>query len=372
MAEDVSTIFEYVKTQTDTFDERPLGDVDSLVLSWLSYWTLGRDASSAETTVGAPIKELYRNGHFTAVTTVSWNVELCHDLLEALVASPRFGTMWIANYVDKKDAANEMQFSAMTFLFPNDGAYVAFRGTDGSLVGWKEDFNMAFETEIPSQREAVEYLDAVAALQERYLYVGGHSKGGNLAVYAAVNANRETRPWLREVYSHDGPGFTEQTMSSEAWAEAQHLVHKTMPKDSVVGMLFERQEDYAVVASTGSGIFQHDPLTWAVEGTEFVLEEDISAGARHVDESINEWIAGMTHEEREEFVDTLFAMLKAGGEDSFAKLLDNWTTSIPRMVAYVAILDSSKRKMMSRVLRALVASFLPEIDWSGLFGGLFG
>ena len=368
MAEDTCSILDYVETQFDTFGKRPLNDVDSLVLSWVAYWHLSKEETGACTSTGTPLADLYRNKRFSSITTVAGNESLCRHLLAALVASPRFGDLRIANYVDKKNTDDEMQFSAMTFLFPDDGAYVAFRGTDGSLVGWKEDFNMAFETEIPSQREAVDYLNSVAAVLERPLYVGGHSKGGNLAVYAAVNANRETTPWLREVYSHDGPGFTEETMSSEVWQKAQYLIHKTIPKNSVVGMLFERQEDYAVVASSGSGIFQHDPLTWTVEGTEFKLEEDISAGARHVDESINEWISGMTREEREEFVDTLFNMFEAGGESSFGALRENWQTSIPRMIAYVAVIDSKKRNMMLRVLRALLTSFIPEIDLSGLFG----
>ena len=366
--QDSGNILEYVETQFETFDERPLGDVDSLVFSWLAYWFLNRDATSACTSAGVTLAELYRNKHFTKVTTATGNEALCRHLLAALAASPRFRDVRIANYVDKKDEDNEMQFSAMTFLFPDDGAYVAFRGTDGSLVGWKEDFNMAFETAVPSQREAVTYLNSVSAILERPLYVGGHSKGGNLAVYAAVNADKETTAWLRAVYSHDGPGFTEETMSGETWQNAQHLIRKTLPKESIVGMLFERQEDYAVVASTGSGIFQHDPLTWTVEGTEFKLEEDISAGARHVDTSLNTWISRMTREEREEFVDTLFAMFEAGGEASFAALRENWQTSVPAMIMYVATLDSEKRSMMLNVLRSLARSLVPEIDLSGLFG----
>ena len=371
MAQDTGNILKYVETQFDTFEERELNDVDSLVLSWLAYWSLSKRATPASTTVGMSISELYRNKHFASVTTVAGNEAQCHHLLAALVASPRFGEIRIANYVNETSEEDEMQFAAMTILFPDDGAYVAFRGTDGTLVGWKEDFNMAFETEVPSQRKAVEYLNAVATVQGRPLYVGGHSKGGNLAVYAAVNADKETKAWVRAVYSHDGPGFTEETLSSEAWSDAKDLIHKTMPKESIVGMLFERQEDYAVVASTGSGIFQHDPLTWTVEGTDFKLEEDISAGARHVDSSLNSWISDMTREEREEFVDTLFAMFEASGENTFGALRDNWQTSVPAMIVYVATLDSEKRSMMLNVLRALVRSLLPEIDLSQITS-LFG
>ena len=362
------TILEYVETQLETFDERPFNDVDSLVLSWLSYWYFTRDTTTVCTPAGATLADLYRAKSFSDMTSSVWDDALCRSMLSALVASPRFRELRIAAYVNERDATDEKQFSAMTFLFPDDGAYVAFRGTDGSLVGWKEDFNMAFETEVPSQRRAVEYLNNVSAVFERPLYVGGHSKGGNLAVYAAVNADKETAPWLRAAYSHDGPGFTEETMSSEAWQKAQHLIHKTVPKNSIVGMLFERQEDYAVVASTGSGIFQHDPMTWTVEGTEFKLEEDISAGARHVDESINEWISEMTRTEREEFIDTLFDVLSAGGDTSIADLRDNWQTSVPVMLVYVATLDSKKRNMMLKVLRSLVTAFIPDIDLSGLFG----
>lgn len=352
------TILDYVGSTFDTFDERPITDVDSLVFSWLAYWDLAEDATAARTAEGMPIVDVYRAQGFARMTSKGLDTVDARRLLAAMVASPRFGDIRIANYVQETSDEDEKQFSAMTYLLPEGGAYLAFRGTDGTLVGWKEDFNIAFESEVPSQRSALDYLAQVAGETEGPLWTGGHSKGGNLAVYAAVKADADVAARLQAAFSHDGPGFTEENLSSEAWQAAKDLIHKTLPKESVVGMLLERQEDYVVVSSTGSGFMQHDPFTWVIEGLEFKLEEGVGAGARYFDAGINEWVAGMTREEREEFFDTLFGMFEASGETSFSGIKDNWQTSVPAMYDYLRKLDPDQRDRMTDVVKALLKAML--------------
>ena len=366
MEEKARNILDYVETQFETFDERALGDVDSLVFSWLSYWDLRVDAEAARTMEGMPLVEAYRAKTFESMTAVMLDTPDSRHMLAALVASPRFGDIRIASYVQETSGEDEKQFSAMTLLLPEGGAFVVFRGTDGTFVGWKEDFNMAFEDEVPSQRSAVEYLNRVAEETSGPLWTGGHSKGGNLAVYAAVNAGEAAAARLKAAFSHDGPGFTEEALSSEAWQAASHLIRKTLPKQSIIGMLFERQEDYAVVASMESGFMQHNPFSWVVDGAQFKLEEGISAGVRHLDAGLNAWIAGMTREERAKLVDMVFAMFAASGEDNFIDMSSNWQTSLPAIYAYLRKLEPESREHLYAVVRALMRSMLGEVPLPSL------
>ena len=359
---DRNNMVEYVETQLDPLTERPLGDVDSLVLSWLSYWRLDPSAREARTTRGVDIRDLYDARAFTENTVVITDQACCRHLLAAIVASPRFRRMRLANYVEDTDEETEKQFSAMTLRLPGNVTYVSFRGTDNTIVGWKEDFNMAFERAIPSQLAATKYLEKVARLTRGPLYVGGHSKGGNLAVYAAMNCKPAVRSRIVAAFSHDGPGFTDEAMAVPSWAEASQLIHKTLPRSSVIGMLFERQEDFTVVESTNTGIMQHDPFSWVVNGTDFCLVNELSLGASLFDQGLNDWVTGLSSDEREHFIETLFSIFKASGEPTFASLWANWTETVPKMFSALADMGGEDREMLGRVISALMRSVVPDVS----------
>ncbi|HJB54424.1 Mbeg1-like protein [Olsenella sp. An188] len=352
----------YLACEFEGLDERPLGDVDSLVLSCLSYYRLPQEASRARTHEGMALGELFRAEWFEPMTRGLWDPEGLVRLLAAAVASPRLRGLRVSDYEDDFSETQEKQFSACTLRLPGGGAYVSFRGTDNTLVGWKEDFNMAFETGVPSQLAAVRYLERVAPSVDGPLYLGGHSKGGNLAVYAAARCPGELAARIERVFSHDGPGFTSEALADEAWRERAHLVSKTVPHSSVIGMLFERQEDYAVVESSTTALAQHDPFSWVVEGADFVRHEGLARGASFLDESLNQWIASMTHAEREGFVDALFSVFAAGGEDTFGELGERWQTSVPAMLREVARLEPEQRGHITRALALLVRSFVPDVS----------
>ena len=358
---DRNNMVEYVETQFDSIAERPIGDVDSLVLSWLSYWRIDPEAKGARTTRGIELRELYDTHALFQMTTVVADPACCRHLLAALVASPRFRHLRVANYVEDTDDKTEKQFSAMTLRLPGNVTYVAFRGTDSTVVGWKEDFNLAFEQAIPSQLAARGYLEKVARLTRGPIYVGGHSKGGNLAVFAAMTCKPHVRERIEAVFSHDGPGFTEETLSLPSWAEASHLIRKTLPRSSVIGMLFERQEQFLVVESSSVGIMQHDPFSWVVDGTDFCRVDELSMGASLFDQGLNDWVSAMTSEEREHFIETLFSILKAGDEPTFSSLRENWTTTVPKMLSALADMSGEDRDMLGRVISALVRSVVPNV-----------
>ena len=253
-------IIDYARTHLDTFTERPLGAVDSLILSWASYLRLPEELAAARGPEGVRIAELHRAEYFEDYVRGVLQPEQGLALLTAMTASPRFRDVRLTRYTSRTDADVEMQFSAMTFLLPDGAAYVAFRGTDSSLVGWKEDFNTSFECPVPSQVEAADYLAAVAGDLDGGIITGGHSKGGNLAVYAAATVAPEVRERVVRAYSHDGPGFLPEVLATSAFVEVAPKVCKTVPQSSVIGMLLEQQEGYRVVRSRRPMLWQHDPL----------------------------------------------------------------------------------------------------------------
>lgn len=361
-----TNLFGYLSRAFETFEERPLTDVDSLVLSCLSYFRYqGEDVRGSR---GVSVRELFQAEHLERMTRGLWDPEGLMRVLALTAASPRFRDVVVSNYVDDFDESAEKQFSACVLHLPAGGAYVSYRGTDNTLVGWKEDFNMAFETGVPSQYAAIDYLERVAPSIDGNIYLGGHSKGGNLAVCAAARCSEPVATRIVRVFSHDGPGFTGDALADELWQQRADLVSKTVPRSSVIGMLFEKQEDYTVVESSMMGLTQHNPFSWVVEGNDFVNLEGLGRGASFVDKGLNEWIASMTREEREGVVETLFSVLGAAGEDTFADLSGNWQASVPAMLRRIGELEPEQRGHIARALTLLVQAFMPDIELPQLPG----
>ena len=209
------------------------------MLSCLSYFRLPEEAAAARTPEGMPLVDLYRADWFEAMTRDLWDPEGLVRLLGAVAASPRLRDLRVCCYVDDFDESAEKQFSACTLRLPRGAAYVSFRGTDNSVVGWKEDFNMAFETGVPSQIAAVSYLERVAPTIEGGIYLGGHSKGGNLAAYALARCPADVAGRVVRAFSHDGPGFKRGFLAERDFEPISDVIHRTVPEESVVGMLMD-------------------------------------------------------------------------------------------------------------------------------------
>lgn len=361
-------ICDYVEGQLDTFALRPLCAADSLVLSWYANFRLevlgGQVAGwrlAADGRPGVRLQETLRAECFDGLFDL-WDPPSCRRLLQAMAASPRFRDIRVIGQVAEReggDTAHPKQFGAVTLMLDNSVSYLAFRGTDATLAGWREDFDMTFERPVPSQAAALAYLEEVAGHVRGPLVLGGHSKGGNLAVYAAAEAPELVQGRIELVFSHDGPGFDQEFLESEGFLRVAGRIDKTMPQSSVVGMMLENQEDYSVVRSSSVGIFQHNPFSWVVEGCDFVEVEGLSAGARHMDSALNAWISGRTPEERDRFTNELFDLLSLPGAKSFADLRDGWQTALPAMAQRLGDMDAETRRFMLDTVGALVRELLP-------------
>ena len=349
----MNNIISYAEECLDHFQARPFGSVDSLILSWVANLRFPLQAHGLHNWVGLPLRDLFRAEDFPTLFQGLWDPVGTKALFTALAASPRFREIRLMGYTVQKDPVQEKQFTALTFQLRSDLAYVAFGGTDASLVGWKENFNMAFLSPVPSQAEAARYLTQAAAHCAGDLLTGGHSKGGNLAVYAAATVAPSVQRRIQRVYSHDGPGFPQGFHTAPGYLAVRDRIEKTVPQDSVVGLLLDQHETCQVIQSTRRSLLQHDPFSWTVEGTDFLRAEDLTPDAKYWDRTLDDWMAQVSQEERERFVDALYEILTVTKAASFHQLRTDWQTQLPTMMRAAGNLDQDTRSLLLRTLREL-------------------
>ena len=262
----------------------------------------------------------------------------------------------VSFYVSERSDVVEKQFSAVTLSFPGaEGttAYLAFRGTDGSFAGWKEDFNLCFKEVIPSQRTALAYASGVASAFEGPLILGGHSKGGNLAEYAALTLDAGAFDRVRAVFNHDGPSFLDDPSPRIDDPRFVGRLHKTVPESSAFGMILERRSDYRVVKSSALSVFQHEPFTWQVEGDDFVYQEALNPSAVFFDEALDAWLRGKTPEERERFIDAIYELLASTEANSWAEFQENLFANTRLMLGARSKLDAEAKSFIWQTLGSL-------------------
>ena len=332
----MANLFDYLDWRGDiTFSEVGLNEIDSLILSTLCYVDMENivppdHAGRSIALVTAAKQYLHAHRGEPAYLGAIVPPQII-TLLAMASKTKRFGNIRLTGYVNRVDAETQLQFSALTYVLGNGNIYVAFRGTDDTLVGWKENFNMSFMSTVPAQSEALKYLTDTAGVLGGGIYVGGHSKGGNLAVFSSVRCADEIKQRIVTTYNNDGPGFSEGFISEEDYLSIREKIKTFLPQSSVVGMLLEHEENYEVVKSTETGLLQHDPFSWSVLGGKFIYLDSISEESLRIDKAVKGWLSEMDMSQREEFVDAIYETLSASGASTLtdifndkAKLLRAW------------------------------------------------
>lgn len=248
------------------------------------------------------------------------------DMAKKMSVSPRFGKTELTAYKRVEGTAEtggvNIQWTALTLLFEDKTMYVSFAGTDDTLVSWKEDFDLAVLPTIPSQADATEYLNMLMEAYPEYkVRIGGHSKGGNLAVYAAAMCKKSYRDRILMVYDNDGPGFTKEFLKEEGYRAIRDRIRNIIPEQSVVGLLLEHDTKQIVVKSTNKNIFQHDSFSWEVSQNRFVMAEGLSKDALLTEKALKSWLAEMTIEERRSFVEAIYKILTSTGATTLAEMV---------------------------------------------------
>ena len=349
----MTNVLDYLKWRGDlTFTQDPPNAVDALVFSALAYIRYG---GAVEEHPKEPVTLREAAETFLQLENCEDRVRAKNDLelLRLASESTRFGFAKICGYSDLYIPEEETQFAAMTFLLDDATAFLAFRGTDETLVGWKEDFNMSFQQTIPSQRLAQRYIEGFGAQCGLQMRICGHSKGGNLAVFGAARSPKEVRDRILEVFNNDGPGFTEFLMGDQGYREIVPKIRTYVPQSSVIGMLLEHEEPYTIIKSNQVSILQHEIYSWEVVGKSFVPMEEITADSRFLNLTIKNWASQMTVQERNQVVDTLFTLLSSGDVKTASDIFH------PRNLRkYIRAVNSDEgvRQLLSGELRNLLAA----------------
>ena len=359
----MGNIIDYVESEFHTMKEKKFNTVDSLILSQVTSYVYD-DLVGSVYDLKPPVyfKDLLKAECFDKMFRRFVKAKKNKQLLFALASSPRFRDIKINYYISKIDLLEEKQFSATTFILDDEFAYLAFRGTDSSVVGWKEDFNMSFISPIPSQLEGVKYVNNISNLIPHKLYIGGHSKGGNIAVYSSIFCNTSIRDRIESIYSHDGPGFPKEIVKCNEFQFMKNKINKTIPYSSLVGILLTNHEHYHVVKSSGVGGFmQHDPFLWEIEEGDFVYLDELSSKSKYISRTLNSWINEIPIEKRKQLIESLFNILNSTNVNNISDITLNWRSNFPIILESIKNMDADEKSFILELFRELALLSIKNI-----------
>ena len=351
----MANIIDYVQWRGDIpLAQVPFGEIDALILSYLSYMPfagiLNSGMQGEGTLLGDAVQALLTL-NAQEHSKLAYSEKEDRQLLAALRGSERFCGARLIGYVDQYDRASEKQFSAVTFLLADGTAFVAFRGTDDTLVGWKENFNMTFDREVPAQRDAVAYVQALCKARALPLRLGGHSKGGNLAVYAGMCSPDAVREAIVAVYNFDGPGFNEEVAASPAFTRLGERVRTFVTQSSLIGILLWHNEPFTIIKSDSVSVFQHNVYTWQLMGGRFIELERRSGSSLFADDTLKRWLAQMPPQQREAFINGVFSVIAAGDGRNVVDLFEGH--NLMAMLRAAGSMDERTRCDVQEALRLL-------------------
>lgn len=360
----MANILDYLSWRGDlTLAQSPFNEVDNLILAELSFVNFTGIVPGPGEGEGVPLHtaaEAFFRSHEGGDMGMGVLVpDEIPALLRKMAECPRFREMRVNCFRDHLDVRKAEQFAAVTVELGGGSIYLSFRGTDDTIAGWKEDFLLGCQPEVPAQKKAVAYVKAVAAqYPRRKLMLGGHSKGGNLAVYGGIFVPLAIQRRISAVWSNDGPGFYGAVLETPQHARLEGRIHSIVPKSSVVGMLLEHEESYTVVDSDQVGLWQHDGFSWQVLGTGFVTLRQVSRQGRRNDLALKEWVRRLPVDQREKFVDGLFEVLTASGATTLTDLKEDGFRAAGAMVRAMKGMEKDTRDALFNAIATLFRSNL--------------
>ncbi|MBS4749738.1 DUF2974 domain-containing protein [Carnobacteriaceae bacterium zg-ZUI78] len=355
----MATLFDYLHWRGDlSFRQSRFNVVDSMILTRFSYLPFDNIVNDFPQTI-QQIGE-----HFFGVNRQNDpNIIMSKDntLLETLMHTKRFSKLLVQHYQNTVDVEQEQQFSAMMFQLDSRTTYVVFRGTDMTLVGWKEDFNMTFENAIPSQIEAVSYLTKHQSDIKERLILGGHSKGGNLAIYAGAFAPQDIRQKIVYIHNFDGPGFNEQMSTDEAFGPIQKKIKTFVPETAIVGMMLNHNTPYDIVKSSATNVLQHDTYSWEIERNDFIYLEKRDATSKHIQRSVSALLTRLSTEERKTLGNAIYQMMLSANITDVRDFSVNTPHKLLKMMKAYGELDKETSKLITETIQLFVKSITKDV-----------
>jgi len=356
----MSNIIDYLNWRGDlTFKQDPINEVDAIILarfSYLPFKDINIEKIDDIENIANKMKEL-------SINKFIWKED--KEFIIKLGKSKRYKSLVITDYNEILDLSAEKQFAAVTIWLPRGYKYISFRGTDMSLVGWKEDFNMSFMQNIPSQLEAVKYLNEIGSRYMGKLIVGGHSKGGNLAVYASMFCKNRIKKKIVQIVNADGPGFDESVFNTENYIEIIEKLNTYIPQSSIIGRLLEHNEDYEIIHSTQKGFMQHDIFSWQVNGTNLVRIPNLTNESHFVNKVVRDWLQNTTPEQRKHFVNIIYDILVATEAKSLNDFGIDTLKKVGAIIKSYKNIEKEERKEIEAMIKLLIGSAINTIKYKG-------
>ena len=335
-------------------EDVPFNEIDSMILARFSYLLFDMIEMNDKETIESISNKMsgFENEEF------KFNGD--KDLITNLGSSIRFKDMIVTDYVKNNDIEVERQFSAITVHISDNEMYLSFLGTDKSILGWKEDFNMSFMENVPAQIAGLEYANKIVAkYPDKMIRMGGHSKGGNVAVYSAVKLPKDVQNRIIRVYNFDGPGFDKKVVENNKNKKIIEKVYTYIPQGSIIGRILEHEEKYAVVQSIEKGLYQHDIYSWQVLGTKMIKLDKVTNSSEVVNYAIREWLKTTTPEQRKIFFDCIFEVFYSTDATSFG---DINIKSIPTIIKTYRDIPETDRKTILKMLKVFGKAYFRAND----------
>lgn len=360
----MGNIMDYISWRGDlSFEQSQFNEVDNLILACFSYVNLdGIPAVTKQKGIGLKkLTEEFMKLHTMKELEADKSfIRLAPFMMMKMAKSVRFGKCVVRNYVNDIVTEAEQQFAAMEIVLEDGTSYVSFRGTDDTIIGWKEDFNLSTGV-VPAQKRAIEYLQKISEHTDGMLRVGGHSKGGNLAIYGSVMC-KSAHEKILEIYSNDGPGFSREFQELPEMKEMMPKVIRIIPEYSIIGTLLEHEKEPVIVASSSKGLLQHDGFSWEVQGPALVRRDSLNKTALRFIEILHKWIDGMDMEQKRLLIEDLFATLQASGYENLSEVQSGGLKSLAAMVKRVEKFAPESRGMMQELLTAICGGWLEQLQ----------
>lgn len=344
----MADIIDYLKWRGDiSFSDLHLNEIDSLVFSLLTYIDYDKILNEADgdVTVKQAAEKILGDGKKKLPRLGFIIPQKIYNVLDAASKTERFENVVLCSYVNTVNIEDQTQFSALTFILPDNSIVVAYRGTDDTVIGWREDFNLSWSPRVPGQVMSAEYLDTQGyRFEGKQIYVTGHSKGGNFAMFASAFCKGDIQERIVKVYSHDGPGFSKEIIKSDGYRHIRDRIVALIPQSSLVGLLLDHDCEYTIVKSSLVNVFQHNGLSWDLCGSKFTRCDKLSPAGVKNDTKIRERIEKMTIPERERFVENMFKVLDSTGAKTLTEIAAGGVVSMAKMIKAVSTMEESERE----------------------------
>lgn len=327
----------------DTFK---FNEVDSMILARFSYLIFNKiNLKEKETIASISLKmKDFVNDDFR------YNGD--KELITNLGQSERFKNMIVTDFIEHNDKSVEKQFGAITIHNSDDEMYLSFIGTDSSIVGWKEDFNLSFMTNIPAQIEGKNYTEMLSnKYPNKKIRIGGHSKGGNVAVYSAISVSKDIQDRIIKVYNYDGPGFPKSIIENNKNKQLISRIATYIPQDSIIGRILEHEEKYQVVQSIEKGLYQHDIYSWQIIRNQLVTLESVTNSSEIVNKALRKWLNETSPEQRKIFFDGVFRLFYSTSANTFGEFSSSLVKNMPTIMKTYKELSESDRKIIISMLK---------------------